>query len=78
MNTDARPTIPYPRCACGGAADPTHRCVDLVAQAFAAWLAAETAEERLTPEQRVQLRRQRIAHVNARTAARLARGPTPR
>lgn len=72
---DARPTVRYRRCGCGGAEDPTHRCVDPVDEAFALWLAAEAAEERLTPEQRLQFRRRRVAHVNDRTTARLAAGP---
>ncbi|TAK26752.1 MAG: hypothetical protein EPO40_19730 [Myxococcaceae bacterium] len=76
------PTV-YPpaseRCACGRLEVPgvaaCRGCLDPVEQAFAAWLAAEAADEGLTPEQRVQLRRRRTAHVNARTTARLAAGP---
>lgn len=67
------------RCACGRLDVPgvaaCRGCLDPVEQAFSAWLAAEAADEGLTPEQRVQLRRRRTAHVNARTTARLAAGP---
>lgn len=71
----AAPTIAYARCNCGGALDPLHRCVDPVGEAFALWLAAEEAEEQFAPELRVFLRRRRIAHQRAATAARLAEGP---
>lgn len=74
----AAPTVRPPTCACGRPEVPgvdCRGCLDPVDQAFSAWLAAETAEEALTPEQRLRLRRRRTAHVNTRTAARLAAGP---
>lgn len=72
---EARPTVAYPRCPCGGALDPQHRCVDPVAEAVALHLAADDADEALDRAQRAEVQRQVNASRRQRTAERLARGP---
>lgn len=72
---EPRPTLAYPRCACGGALDPRHRCADPVADAAALRLAAEDAEDALAPAQRAELHRRIRAVLVERALTRLARGP---
>jgi len=72
---NARPTLAYPRCSCGGALDGTHRCADPVADAVEAYLAAEAKAAALPPTQRAEVSVRLRAAMRARTAERLARGP---
>lgn len=72
---EPRPTVAYPRCPCGGALDPLHRCADPVEHAVALWLAAEDAAAALTPAQRVDRDRRARAVLVERALERLARGP---
>lgn len=72
---DARPTVPYRRCACGGAEDPTHRCIDPVAEIVAARVALARRARALPLADRLRVEREVAAVLAADTTARLAAGP---
>lgn len=79
------PTVRPPEdelCDCGRIAIAGHRCqfcslyrADPIEQVLALHLAAASAEDELTPPQRIEVRRRLIAAERERLATRLARGP---
>jgi len=63
------PTLAYPRCPCGGALDPRHRCVDPLARALSLHGELLTAIEGLTDGQQVEFRAAAAAQCNERIRA---------